>query len=255
MDDSIDSIYISVDLVPKICYIEEENSEEAAQNSTLQKLRQDAVDCALSDYPKCRNNNIDQCKFIDCFTTNVKKPSADKDKDYLFSACIPKQLVDDDITNVCYQVAHGNYYIDYFTNDDGTVLDDWGGKTMHTFLIAIIIISSFLCCICSLSCFYNYRVFRRHDPPFPVPRFCPDCLFPQRDYREMLRQQQDQALEDSMNDNSVNDNQQYQVISAFNIEEPTTKKDNNDEVPEPTDTGNINAKPKYDKYKLPQLSF
>ena len=56
-----------------------------------------------------------------------------------------------------------------------------------------------------------------------------------------------------MNDVSVNENQPYQVISAFNIEEPSTKKGN--EVPEPIDNENINAKPKKDKYKLPDLSI
>lgn len=71
----------------------------------------------------------------------------------------------------------------------------------------------------------------------------------------MLRKQRDDALEDSMNDSSVNNHNYNHVISAFNIEDPVATRKYNEEVAKPTDSENINAKPKYDKYKLPDLSI
>eukprot|EP00347_Sterkiella_histriomuscorum_P003305 403364794 len=273
MDDSVDSIYVSVDLTPKMCYIDQTGAHQHIDNATeIQIINDQAVECALSDYVKCRNNFIDSCKFIDCFTTQRKtQPSTtntEQDKDYLFSACVPKQFQESENLNVCYEVAQGNYFIDHFMNDDGGALDEWGGKQMHTFLILIIIIST-------------------HEPPFPVPKFCPDCLFPQRDYREMLRQRQDEALEESMNDDSqLGTHHGHNVITAFNIEDPQPLRTPNDNeihgagtgsgvagiasgVGEyftglfggTTDAGNNaaqNAQPqkqKYDKYKLPDLSI
>lgn len=179
MDDSIDSIYVQVDLQQEICYLDKEE-EQALNQTRYEELNSLAVGCSLSDYIKCRSNLLDSCKFVDCYTTKTikKAQQVDSEKDYLFSACVPKAFEDIEVLNVCKDVANGNYYIDYFLSDDGGALDEWGGKQIHTFLIIVIIISVILCGLCSLSCFYNYRVFRTHEPPFPVPSFCPDCLFP-----------------------------------------------------------------------------
>lgn len=51
---------------------------------------------------------------------------------------------------------------------------------MNVWIIIVIVIAALMCCICSLSCFYNYKVFRTRVAPFWVPSFCPDCLFPRK---------------------------------------------------------------------------
>jgi hypothetical protein len=106
--------------------------------------------------------------------------------EYLFSTCIPKSFEDSQTMDVCNVVAKGNYFIDYSVADDNGTIDVWQGKKMNTFTIVVIIISAIMCIICSLSCFYNYRFHRAHEPPFPVPKFCPDCLFPKGDHRMLL---------------------------------------------------------------------
>lgn len=138
--------------------------------------------------------------------------------------------------------------------DDGTV-DEWQGKKMNTFTVVILIISAVMCCVCSVSCYYNYRVFRTNEPPFPVPKFCPDCLFPQRDYKKMLEEQRRVALEESFNDDSqsnISPSAIQPFSSNFPLEEETPQPTPND--PQQTEKPPTPKPPKVDKYKMPELS-
>ena len=59
------------------------------------------------------------------------------------------------------------------------VINRWKFNVGGPFALTIIsIISASLCVLCSLSCFYNYRIHHGQGPPFTACSFCPECLFP-----------------------------------------------------------------------------
>jgi hypothetical protein len=82
--------------------------------------------------------------------------------------------------HICKEVADGNDYKDYLIDEDDMPNQRWKTST-SAWIIVVIIVSVIMCVICGMSCFYNYRVFKTGDEPFPVPSFCPDCLFPRID--------------------------------------------------------------------------
>ena len=84
VDQTTDSVYLSVELLPHICYLEHDDPMYSPS------LEQNALLCAISDYPSCRNNVIEACKFIDCYNSQIQTQSPDLDKRYLFSACVPR---------------------------------------------------------------------------------------------------------------------------------------------------------------------
>lgn len=94
--------------------------------------------------------------------------------------------------HVCEIVAQGNDLVDYYTQqgiDDPRVISHWKFQNVVKFLgVILIVVASLMCVLCSLSCFYQYRVHHHHDPPFPVCSWCPDCLFPVRDYKKLLEE-------------------------------------------------------------------
>lgn len=118
MDESIDQVDIAVELQGRICYISQEKEESL-------EVEQQSLECALSDYFICKNNQLQTCKFIDCFTTNLNPNQNDRNKNYLFSACIPKGYNDNEALHVCDIVAQGNYYVDYMKGDEGESIDGW----------------------------------------------------------------------------------------------------------------------------------
>lgn len=79
-------------------------------------------------------------------------------------------------------VAQGNDFVDYYLSQDSNdvhVINRWKFNVGGPFALTIIsIISASLCVLCSLSCFYNYRIHHGQGPPFIAPSFCPECLFP-----------------------------------------------------------------------------
>lgn len=60
------------------------------------------------------------------------------------------------------------------------MISKYGWINMNLWVIIAIVVAALMCCICSLSCFYNYKVLRTRVAPFWVPSFCPDCLFPRK---------------------------------------------------------------------------
>jgi len=81
--------------------------------------------------------------------------------------------------SICREVGDGNDFVDY-RNGEKSVEGKYGIIDMNVWSAIVVVVASLMCCVCSLSCFYNYRVFRTREPPFWVPGFCPDCLFPRR---------------------------------------------------------------------------
>ena len=55
--------------------------------------------------------------------------------------------------------------------------------------------------VCLCSCFYNYKIVRSNKPPFKVPFFCPDCLFPKSAYKVPI----DERMRSSMNESNQNE--------------------------------------------------
>ena len=173
-----DDLTIVVVSNPKICYVPEEKSEA---NAIMQAQ---AYECALSDYIKCKTNQITTCKFIDCYHTNK---NTDLDTTYLFSACVPSEFAPKQIMNICKEVADGNDYRDYLLDDGDPTVSRWKWAHMNVWATVVIVVASLMCLICTLSCYYNYRIFRTGEQPCPVPPCCPDCLFPRVDQQELLQ--------------------------------------------------------------------
>ena len=115
---------------------------------------------------------------------------------YLFSACIPSSFEEQQTLNICKDVADGNDYRDYQENEDDPSSNRFKGTSMATWVIIVIVVASVLCCICSMSCYYNYKIFKTGEQPWNVPTFCPECLFPRVDNEALLRP--DYGIEESM---------------------------------------------------------
>ena len=88
VDDSLDIMQVRVELdANKMCYVDREKYVESAD-----LVMQEAVDCAFSDYLACQANEAPTCKFIDCFMMSTSAVDQAVERDYLFSACVPKRF-------------------------------------------------------------------------------------------------------------------------------------------------------------------
>lgn len=54
----------------------------------------------------------------------------------------------------------GNAYVDYSQGGGIPVISKYGWIHMGVWTIVVFSVGICMCCVCSLSCFYNYRVFR-----------------------------------------------------------------------------------------------
>jgi hypothetical protein len=120
-------------------------------------------------------------------TNDFKKVS----KDYLFSICIPSEFKGNQILKICRDLAGGNDYLDYLEGNGGSSIENIGWLNMHMWTIIVIVVACFMSCICGMSCFYNYRVFRKKSPPFWVPPCCPNCLFPRKRFVPIIEEMND----------------------------------------------------------------
>lgn len=211
----------------KLCYM----SDADYESHTV--LTEEALTCAKTDFIKCRKNEVSSCKFIDCLRTH-KTSDIDMDSKYLFSACLPVTFENQRITQVCKVVADGNDYKDYLLDTGEPAITRVKWVHMHVWLTIMIVIASIMCAICTCSCYYNWKIFRTQEQPFPVPPCCPECLFPRQDQHNILLLQQAQNWEDSI-DSSHNDPR----VTPLGIELPKTTPGQN----------------RQDKYEVPRISL
>ena len=179
---SVNEVKISVELTEEVCYIDEYLMEKTKINH----LQEVSKNCALSDFRICHENHVKNCKFVDCLST-LDTEDGDMLSHYLFSTCLPYEMTSREIQRVCLNVAKGNDFVDYsklYIDDDD--LKEWHFTHMHFFLFGLIVLILILASICSLSCYYHYKVLRTHEVPFKVPRFCPECLFPHSHYKRLI---------------------------------------------------------------------
>lgn len=70
---------------------------------------------------------------------------------------------------------------DAYCQNSGLALTKSGEKPGYNLGMWIYIgigVGSFFLCMCMCACYYNYRLHSYNEAPFPIPAFCPDCLFP-----------------------------------------------------------------------------
>lgn len=130
-------------------------------------------------------------------------------------------------------------------------MEKWRWGHMQGWTVAIIIVSVIMCFICSCSCFYNYRLHRDQVQPWPMPAFCPDCLFPRRNIKDILRENKElvsEEEEDEEEDVYTHPN----ANGFFTNGLPTPNPGSGQEM------GTTSQKPAKikggDKYKVPDLS-